>query len=162
MTSHNGLARALGIDDQQNDVADQEAQQNADQRSDAVTARRSDSEELFLFSSFSPHLSWRLPCRGQAPPRWWPSGSSSPTISPSYMTRMRSDRFMTSSSSRDTSRTRLARVALRRRAACGCIRSRRRQGRASAARRPAAPDPYRFRGRRWPSAGCRRTCCARW
>ena len=31
---HNGLARALGIDEQQNDVADQEAQQNTDQRSD--------------------------------------------------------------------------------------------------------------------------------
>ena len=100
------LQRAAGFNDQQHQVTDHQAAQNTDQRRqqglEAVTAQQGG---FFFFHHTSSFF---------APDIYRPSsstvvvlGSSWPTNSPSYITRIRSDTVMTSSSSRETSSTAL-------------------------------------------------------
>ena len=95
------VPRAGGIDEQQDYVADQQADDDTCEGCEQRLHRAVFHNTLhaFLPSLFAPAM-------------YRPSsstvvffGSSSPTISPSYMTRIRSETFMTSSSSSETSNT---------------------------------------------------------
>src|SRR5699024_4653244 len=104
----------LGVDGQQHQIAayqaDQDAQEGRQHADKGRPGLAAVGKHLFLIhkAAHSP-----FPCL-RAPAMYRPSswtvvvlGSNSPTTSPSYMTRMRSDRFITSSSSRLTSSTAL-------------------------------------------------------
>ena len=98
-------------------AVDEEREQTVSAADDAPSARRavfagsapssrSGGSEVVTGGSLTPRLLCRAaePSRCRAPPRLT-SGANSPTISPSYMTRMRSESERISSSSSETSRT---------------------------------------------------------